>query len=34
MSDGVFRRTRGVREKDIDLLGHVNNAVWNTGIRR
>ena len=28
MSDGVFRRTRSVREKDIDLLGHVNNAVW------
>jgi acyl-CoA thioester hydrolase len=28
MSDGVFRRTRTVRAKDIDLLGHVNNAVW------
>ncbi len=24
----VFRRTRVVRERDCDLLGHVNNLVW------
>jgi acyl-CoA thioester hydrolase len=24
----VFRRTRVVKERDVDLLGHVNNAVW------
>jgi acyl-CoA thioester hydrolase len=26
--DGVFRRTREVAERDVDVLGHVNNAVW------
>jgi acyl-CoA thioester hydrolase len=26
--DGVYRRTRVVRSRDIDQLGHVNNAVW------
>jgi acyl-CoA thioester hydrolase len=26
--DGVFRRSRIVRDKDIDFLGHVNNIVW------
>jgi acyl-CoA thioester hydrolase len=25
---GVFRRQRTVRERDVDALGHVNNAVW------
>lgn len=24
----VFRRTRVVQERDVDLLEHVNNAVW------
>jgi acyl-CoA thioester hydrolase len=24
----VFRRTRVVKERDVDLLDHVNNAVW------
>lgn len=24
----IFRRTRRVKERDVDLLGHVNNVVW------
>lgn len=24
----VFRRTRRVKERDVDLLGHVNNVAW------
>ena len=25
---GIFRRTRTVAARDVDALGHVNNAVW------
>jgi acyl-CoA thioester hydrolase len=28
VSDPVFRRARTVRDRDVDALGHVNNAVW------
>ena len=28
MSRNVFRRTRVIRDRDVDGLGHVNNTVW------